>query len=106
MLHFDGGLGHHCVTAEFLGTGKVEKSRFCHFLWQKHNSTFGGDSLWSYITSLSSSWLSFLQVFGEVAKEMSHTETGLGTKKIDACDGKEVDQMFLRMSLCPGIVRC
>lgn len=31
---------------------------------------------------------------------------GSGTRKIDACDGKEVDQMFLGMSLCPGIVRC
>lgn len=93
------------MIAEFLGTGKVE-SRFFHFLWQKHNITLGETVYGAESPLFPPAGYPFYKSLEKLLKRCLILKQGSGTEKIDECDRKKVDQMFLRMSLCPGIVKC
>ena len=105
--HNDDVTDHSCMIAEFVRTGKVQKSGFCHFLWQ-NTFTLGGDK------SMELSHLSILQlaIFSTILwrsclKRCFILEQCHRTEKTDAADGEgewgKVDQMVLRMPLCSAI---
>lgn len=106
MLQTDDVLNHHCMVAELVGTGKVQKSRFCHCLWQKHNIALGETVYGAESPLLPPAGYIFLSLLEKLLKRCLVLKQGHGTEKNDTSDWREVDQMIPRMPLYPGIIGC
>lgn len=86
MLYIDDVMDHHCMAAEFEGTGKIEKSRFCHCLWQKHNIALGETVYGAESLLLPPAIYIFLSSLEKLLKRCLILKQGYGTEKNNASD--------------------